>query len=127
MRNLLICLIFSVQLYSQVVPSRVPVPYRFGYEGVEIIAKTKADSTIIYSHHGAKPTIRREVGDNIVQLYSKGLLRNGLLTVNIYCATVKGIVSIVRQDRLISITYTWKTVIWSNGLVEEYCPKRKRK
>jgi hypothetical protein len=121
MRNLLIFLFFSVQLFSQV------VPYKHGYEGIEIIAKTKADSTIVYSHNGAKPTIRTEVGQSVVHQYSKGLLKNGPLTVNIHCATVKGTVTIVRRDKLISIKFKWKTVTWSTGLVEEYRPKQKKK
>jgi hypothetical protein len=122
MRNIIPFLFFSVQAFTQ-----NPVPYKFGYEGIEIIAKTKADSTIIYSHHGAKPTIRNEVGQSIIQLYTKGLLKNGPLIVSIYSAIVKGTVSIVRRGKLISIKFTWRTVTWSSGLVEEYRPKRKGK
>ena len=117
MRNLIICLLFSFHINSQVVSSRVPVPYRFGYEGIEIIAKTKSDSTIVYSHNGAKPAIRTEVGQSIVHQYSNGLLKNGSLTVNIHCATVKGIVSIVRRGKLISIKFKWNTVAWSNNVI----------
>jgi len=105
----------------------VPVPYKFGYEGIELIAKTKSDSTIVYSHCGAKPAIRIEVGQSIVHLYSKGLLKNGPLTVNIHSAIVKGLISIIRKDKLITIMFRWKTVAWSTGLVEEYRPKLKRK
>lgn len=127
-RNLLISLFSSAQLFSQIVSSAIPVPYRFGYNGIEIIAKTKSDSTITYSNYGAKPTIRRAVGNTIIKLYCKGLLKNGPLTVNLQCATVKGMLSIVRKNNtLISISYTWKTVVWSSGLVEEYHLKRKRK
>ena len=123
MRNLFVCLLFSLQLFSQT----KKVSYNFGCEGIDMIAKTKTDSTIVYSDIGAKPTIRREVSNNIVKLYTKGLLKNGLLTVKTHSATISGKIKIKRKGKLISIMFSWKIVKWRTGLVEEYCPIRKRK
>jgi hypothetical protein len=125
MKIMIMCLFFSAQLFSQT--SKVAVPYKYGYEGIELIAKTKADSTIVYSHRGAKATIRTEVGNNIVKLYSNGHLKNGLLTISIQRATVTGKIKIKRRGKLISIMFTWIVVKWSTGLIEEYRPKQKRK
>lgn len=100
--------------------------YTYGYEGMEIVSRWR-DSTLIYSHSGAKAIIRREVGDSIVKMYSRDLIKDGDLKVKIGSAEIIGKIKIQRVKRLISVTFTYFRVIWNSGLIEEYRPKPKPK
>jgi hypothetical protein len=107
-------LIFSMS-YSQ---SNKIEHYRYGYEGIELITKVN-DTTIVYTHHLAKPQIRISVGNTILHLYSKGELKDGYLKVIVPEATVFGTIKIKKSGTIIQINFSYSRVEWSNGKIEE--------
>jgi len=107
-------LIFSMS-YSQ---SNKIEHYRYGYEGIEIITKIN-DTTVVYTHHLAKPQIRTSVGNIILRLYSKGNLKDGELKVIVPEATVFGTIKIKKAGKLVQINFSYSRVEWQDGRIEE--------
>ena len=113
MRALLFVLLFTTLCSAQKIHY-----YKYGYEGIELIG-TINDSTIIYSHHLAKPTIRLEVADSVVRRYSKNRMLKGKLVIQTSKAKVFGILTITRTNKLVSLMFTYTKIIWNNGKIEK--------
>jgi len=112
MRALLFALLFTSLCSAQKVHY-----YKYGYEGIELIGKIN-DSTIIYSHHLAKPTIRIEVADSIIHRYAKTRKIKGNLVVCTSTAKVFGILTVTRTNKLVTLLFTYEKIIWNTGMVE---------
>jgi hypothetical protein len=99
-------ILFSSLCYSQKIEY-----YKYGYEGIEMFGKVK-DSTIIYTQHKAKTTIRIAVATKITNLYLGKKLKNGNLVVELPNAIVSGRIKIQRKKKLIVINYFYERVEW---------------
>jgi hypothetical protein len=103
---LLLFLSVSTFCYSQNVEY-----YKYGYEGIEMFGKVK-DSTVIYTQHKAKGTIRTDVAKRIVNLYLDRKLKDGNLVVELPIAIVSGRIKIERKGKLVVINYFYERVEW---------------
>jgi hypothetical protein len=113
MKYLVPFIIFSSLCYPQKTEY-----YRYGYEGIEMFAKFK-DSTIIYTQHLAKATIRKDVALVVLNLYPKRKLNNGHLVVELPNAIVTGEIKIERAEKLVVINYYYEKVEWCDkNLIE---------
>lgn len=111
----LLFLLITTFVYSQ---KKVEY-YNYGYDGMESIGNIRgSDSMLIYSNYKSRPLIRREVCDSVLKNYKK--LKNGTYIVNIKNTKVIGRLEIVRKHNLVSISYYYERVEYSNGLIEIY-------
>ena len=96
--------------------------YKNGYEGIERFGNWR-DSTLIYSNHKAKPTIRFEVCDTIIKryIYNKSLPSN--LVLKIKKATVYGKLVKIKKHKLIHLEFYYKKVVWNDSITEISIPK----
>ena len=92
--------------------------YKYGYEGIEKFGEWN-DSTLIYSHHNAKPTIRREVCDSVLIRYIKKKPLPSKLVLKINKATVYGSFEIKRKDSLIHLVFHYEKVVWKDSITEK--------
>ena len=127
MKYLALLVLFFSSCYSQ---KKVEY-YKYGYDGIEMFYKGK-DSTVVYTQHKAKATIRTEVAHKVLNLYLVGKLKNGTRVVELPNAIVTGRVKIERKDRLIVINYFYERVEWCDQelieiplSVKNVKPKRK--
>ena len=113
--SILLFLLITTFVYSQ---KKVEY-YNYGYDGMESIGNVRgSDSMLIYSNYKSRPLIRREVCDSVLKNYKK--LKNGTYIVNIKNTKVIGRLEIVRKHNLVSISYYYERVEYSNGLIEIY-------
>lgn len=98
--------------------------YSYGYEGIEKIGKLR-DSTVVYSNYHARPLIRMEVSDSILNSYRS--LKTGPLKIKISTCTVTGRLVVTRKHKLVAIDYYYEKVEYLNGVTEIYIEKKKKK
>ena len=111
----LLFLLITTFVYSQ---KKVEY-YNNGYDGMESVSRVRgSDSMVVYSNYKSRPLIRREVCDSVLKNYKK--LKNGTYIVNIKNTKVIGRLEIVRKHNLVSISYYYERVEYSNGLIEIY-------
>jgi len=94
--------------------------YKFGQNGMELVAKTK-NETIIISTFNSKMTIRRDIADKLFQLYRENKLETDkeFLVVG-EIANVIGKCIIRKKDNLTVVDFYYETVLWDDGLTEVY-------
>lgn len=109
---------FCVCLLTTMVFGQKVEYYKYGYEGIEKFGKWN-DSTVIYSHHKAKPTIRREVCDSVLIRYIKNKPLPSKLVVKIKKATVYGTFKINRKDSLVHLEFYYEKIVWKDSIVEK--------
>jgi hypothetical protein len=107
-------LLFSVCSFGQKVHY-----YKYGYEGIEKFAK-RGDSTVVYSQKWAKAEIRIEVADTILKLYGKNKIKAGKISIVVKNAKVNGILKVDRTPNLVLLTFIYKRIEWSSGIIEEH-------
>ncbi len=95
--------------------------YSYGYMGIEKMGQLR-DSTVIYSNYYARPLIRMEVADSIINSYST--LKTGPLKVKISTGTVTGRLVVTRKHKLVAIDYYYEKVEYLNGITEIYLEKK---
>jgi hypothetical protein len=94
--------------------------YKFGQNGMELVAKTK-NETIIISTFNSKMTIRRDIADKLFQLYRENRLEtNKEFLVVGEIANVIGKCIIRKKDNLTVVDFYYETVLWDDGLTEIY-------
>lgn len=104
---LLLFLFVSTLCYSQ---KKVEY-YKYGYEGIEMFGKV-GDTTVIYTQHKAKGTIRIDVAKKVVNLYLDRKLKDGNLVVELPNAIVSGRIKMERKGKLVVINYFYERVEW---------------
>jgi len=94
--------------------------YKFGQNGMELVARTK-NETIIISTFNSKMTIRRDIADKLFQLYRENKLETDkeFLVVG-EIANVIGKCIIRKKDNLTVVDFYYETVLWDDGLTEVY-------
>jgi hypothetical protein len=98
--------------------------YSYGYMGIEKMGQLR-DSTVIYSNYYARPLIRMEVCDSVINSYST--LKTGPLKVKISTCTVTGRLVVTRKHKLVAIDYYYEKVEYLNGITEIYIEDKKKK
>jgi hypothetical protein len=98
--------------------------YSYGYSGIEKIGKLR-DSTVIYSNYHARPLIRMEVSDSIINSYRS--LKTGPLKIKISTCTVTGRLVVTRRHKLVAIDYYYEKIEYLNGVTEIYIEDKKKK
>ncbi|MFN8324687.1 hypothetical protein [Flavobacterium sp.] len=94
--------------------------YKFGQNGMELVARTK-NETIIISTFNSKMTIRRDIADKLFQLYRENKLEtNKEFLVVGEIANVIGKCIIRKKDNLTVVDFYYETVLWDDGLTEVY-------
>lgn len=94
--------------------------YNYGHNSIEIISKQK-DSTIIVSTYNAKMDIRKEIAQEILNLYLDKKLKNNKSQIIIGKeASITGDCIITQKGTLTSIEFYYEKVDWNNGLTEYY-------
>jgi hypothetical protein len=120
-RFIIIFLLFSTLAFGQKTET-----YTRGYEGIEGMGKV-GDSTLIYSNHKAKGTIRHEVCDTIVRRYLNKKIPSKKLVLNIKKAKVTGTLKVIRKDKLILLDFHYEMVEWKDSITEKVVPIIKNK
>ena len=93
--------------------------YKYGYEGIEKIAK-RGDTTVVYSQKWAKAEIRIEVADTILKLYGKNKIKVGKIAIVTRNAIINGILKIERAPNLVLLTFSYRRIEWCSGKIEEH-------
>jgi hypothetical protein len=109
-------------LYSSLIFCQKVEHYNYGYEGIERVGKWN-DSTLIYSHHKAKPTIRIEVCDSIINRYIKKKPLPNNLVLKIKKAIVFGKLVITKKENLIHLEFFYDKIIWNDSIIEKSITK----
>lgn len=109
-------------LYSTLAFGQKVVYYKNGYEGIERFGKWK-DSTLIYSNHKARPTIRLEVCDTIIKRYIYNKPLPSKLVLKIKKATVYGDLITTKKNKAIHLEFYYEKVVWNDSITEISIPK----
>ena len=119
MKRLSICIFFFFNLVNAQQKSEIKT-YNYGHNSIEIISKQK-DSTIIVSTYNAKMDIRKEIAQEILNLYLDKKLKNNKSQIIIGKeASITGDCIITQKGTLTSIEFYYEKVDWNNGLTEYY-------
>ena len=119
MKRLSICIFFFFNLVNAQQKNEIKT-YNYGHNSIEIISKQK-DSTIIVSTYNAKMDIRKEIAQEILNLYLDKKLKNNKSQIIIGKeASITGDCIITQKGTLTSIEFYYEKVDWNNGLTEYY-------
>ena len=119
MKRLSICIFFFFNLVNAQQKNEIKT-YNYGHNSIEIISKQK-DSTIIVSTYNAKMDIRKEIAQEILNLYLDKKLKNNKSQIIIRKeASITGDCIITQKGTLTSIEFYYEKVDWNNGLTEYY-------
>ena len=119
MKRLSICIFFFFNLVNAQQKSEIKT-YNYGHNSIEIISKQK-DSTIIVSTYNAKMDIRKEIAQEILNLYLDKKLKNNKSQIIIGKeASITGDCIITQKGTLTSIEFFYEKVDWKHGLTEYY-------
>jgi hypothetical protein len=121
MRFTILFLLLSTLAFGQKVEY-----YERGYEGIVGMGKVK-DSTLIFSNHKAKGTIRIEVCDTIVRRYLNKKIPSKQLVLNISKARVTGTLKVTRKGKLIALDFYYEMIEWKDSIIEKPKPIIKTK
>lgn len=118
MFKIITLLVFSYNsTFSQ---QNIATTYEHGHNGMELIA-TKSNETIIINNFNAKMTIREDIAEKLLALYTNNSLINDTnITVIGNEAKVNGKIIIQKKDRLTSVNFYYEKVEWNSGLTEVY-------
>jgi hypothetical protein len=118
MKNFILFLLFVSNVALAQQNSSSPVTYKYGRNGIEIIAKTN-DGTIVVSTFKAKPTIKDEIAESVLDYYTNNEnVINQTVTFKGKEATVTGKYVVEKKDSLTSVNFVYQKVEWNTGLVE---------
>jgi hypothetical protein len=111
-----LCLLVSQFAFSQ--SKSVPVKYKYGQNGIELIVKSN-NETIVVSTFQAKVTIKDEIAEKVFAYYKKNVTKkNGIVTIDGNKAKITGTYSVKKKGNLTSVDFKYDKVEWQDGLVE---------
>ena len=94
--------------------------YKNGQNGIELIYKSRAGTTII-STYNAKVAIKSEVAKNLYEFVKKNPhIKDSLIDIKTDQALVKGCYKVTKVNNLTTINFHYEHIEWQTGLVEEY-------
>lgn len=97
--------------------------YRYGYNGMELIANTPKE-TIIISTFNSKLNLKEDIAQRIFQYYWDNLRKtaNEPLTITIegQQAKVTGKCIITKRGKLTTVEFHYEKVEWPDGITELY-------
>ena len=94
--------------------------YNFGYNGMELIVKSK-NETIIVSTFNAKKAIKDEIALRVLDYFRNSNLNpESNICIESKDADVFGKFVVLKKNKLTSINFYYEKIEWKNGLVEVY-------
>ncbi|MEN9336529.1 MAG: hypothetical protein RLZZ500_1516 [Bacteroidota bacterium] len=97
--------------------------YRYGYNGMELIANTPKE-TIIVSTYNSKLNLKEDIAQRIFQYYWDNLRKSNqeplTLTIEGQNAKVTGKCIVIKKGRLTTIEFHYEKVEWPDGITELY-------
>jgi hypothetical protein len=118
MKKILFCLFITGATYAQ--NSSGISNYRYGYNGMELIANCKK-GTIIVSTFNAKKQIKEEIAQKVYSLFMENKIRNNTsITIEGKEAHVTGKCKIQKKGTLTTVNFYYEKIFWFSGLTEIY-------
>ncbi|WP_298141634.1 hypothetical protein [Flavobacterium sp.] len=115
-KYLLITLFLAQFSFSQVSMTT----YKYGYNGMELIVKSK-NETIIISTFNSKKAIKDEIAQKVYDHFKNSQINSGdTISIQGNDAKVTGKCFISRKKKLISINFYYEKIEWNNGSIELY-------
>lgn len=94
--------------------------YKYGYNGMELIVKSK-NETIIISTFNSKKAIKDEIAQKVYDHFKNSQLNSGdTISIQGNEAKVTGKCFITRKEKLTSINFYYEKIEWNSGLTEMY-------
>jgi len=94
--------------------------YRYGYNGMELIASSKK-GTVIVSTFNAKKQIKEEIAQKVYSLFVENKIRNNAsITIEGKEAHVTGKCKIQKKGTLTTVNFYYEKIFWFSGLTEIY-------
>lgn len=119
MKSLSICIFLFLSSVNAQQKTEIKT-YNYGHNSIEIISKQN-DSTIIVSTYNAKMDIRKDIAQEILNLYLDKKLKNNKSQIIIGKeASITGDCVITQKGTLTSIEFYYEKVDWNHGLTEYY-------
>lgn len=119
MKKLLILLLFVTQ-FALSQENNKTQSYKFGHDGMELIARSKK-GTVIISTFNSKMNIRQEIAHKVYNMYlADKITTEKTITVNGADAKVTGKCIVRKRKNLIVVDFYYETVQWNSGLTEIY-------
>jgi hypothetical protein len=114
-------IVFLCLLVSQFVSAQTksaPVKYKYGQNGIELIAKNN-NETIVISTFQAKVAIKEEIAEKVFSYYKQNKnKKNGTIIIDGDKAKITGTYSVKKKGNLTSVDFKYNKVEWQDGLVE---------
>jgi hypothetical protein len=114
----IVFLYFLVSQFALSQSKSAPVIYKYGQNGIELIAKNN-NETIVISTFQAKVTIKEEIAAKLFSYYQQNKDKeSGVITIEGDKAKITGTYSVKKKGTLTSVDFRYDKVEWQDGLVE---------
>jgi len=118
MKKIVFCLLLTGASYAQSTPKISS--YKYGYNGMELIASCKK-GTVIVSTFNAKKQIKEEIAEKVYSLFVANKIRNNIsITIEGKEAHVTGKCKILKKGTLTTVNFYYEKIFWFSGLTEIY-------
>ena len=119
MRYSLLILLFTAQFSFSQQEVKVST-YKYGYNGMELIVKSKSE-TVIVSTYNSKKAIKDEIAQKVYDHFKNNSIKTGdTISIAGNDALVTGKCFITKKGKLTSLNFYYETVEWKSGLTEVY-------
>ena len=119
MKQLFLCLVLAAQ-FANSQQVRKTESYQYGYNGMELIAKSHK-GTVIISTFNSKTQIRAEIARKIYAMFLDHRIKsNTSVIIKGDDANVIGKCVIMKRDTLTTVNFYYEKVCWYSGLTEIY-------
>lgn len=119
MRYSLLILLFAAQFSFSQQEVKVST-YKYGYNGMELIVKSKSE-TVIVSTYNSKKAIKDEIAQKVYDHFKNNSIKTGdTISIAGNDALVTGKCFITKKGKLTSLNFYYETVEWKSGLTEVY-------
>ncbi|WP_396212354.1 hypothetical protein [Flavobacterium sp.] len=114
----IVFLYFLVSQFALSQSKSAPVIYKYGQNGIELIAKNN-NETIVISTFQAKVTIKEEIAAKLFSYYQQNKDKeSGVITIEGDKAKITGTYTVKKKGTLTSVDFRYDKVEWQDGLVE---------
>ena len=108
--------LMSCNSFSQKLPKTVP--YKYGHNGMELIAESKKGTVIISTYH-SKPAIKEDLAQKVYTAFLEQKITTGkLITIFGANAKVTGKCIVRKKDNLTLVDFYYQKIEWNSGLTE---------
>ncbi len=94
--------------------------YKNGQDGIELIYKTKTNTTII-STYNSKILLKKEIAENLYKFSNINPETNdSIIKIATDKAIVTGSYKVSKNDNLKNVNFSYQRIEWETGLIEEH-------